>query len=187
MERRRLTGGDRLRLRVAFDVFLEPHQTPDSGGIIMSDSWANEAAKKLKLRTERMAHSQAAMLEKRKLIEEQGPALWRSVREKVKQMCTDLNRECGVQVVTFAVGQTSEISVLFRHGGVSRELKATCAVSTSPDAVEWYYLAEEGEGEIRGQTYSFHVADDRVVFQNSLVPSTPDSIARQMMDGLLNP
>ena len=153
----------------------------------MPEGWSQEAARKLKQRTERITESQAVLLEKRKLIEEQGPALWRLVREKVKQMCADLNAEYGEQVVTFGIGQSSQISILFRHIGVSRQLKAECDISTAPDALQWYYLAEEMDGDPRRQTYAFHVAEGKTIFQSGLVPSTPDSIARQMMDGLLNP
>lgn len=75
----------------------------------MSDNWASEAAKKLKQRDTSQVQRDSAMLERRKLIEEQGPALWLRVRDHVKNLCKELNTEYGEQVAVFRVGQTPRI------------------------------------------------------------------------------
>jgi hypothetical protein len=117
-------------------------------------------------------------------LEEQGPALWRQVREYVKRECGSLNADYGGDIAVVQEGPTHELHVELRHAGNISELNASFDISTSPDALRWSY-AGPATRMARGGQYSLRVNAGTVIFQNSLTPSTPESIARQMLDGLL--
>jgi hypothetical protein len=57
-------------------------------------------------------------------------------------------------------------------------------MSTASDALSWSY---EGENARLGrkEKYTLYPNNGVVAFQNGMARSTPESIARQMLDGLL--
>jgi hypothetical protein len=150
----------------------------------MIQSWASEAAMKLKQRDESHVREYATTLEKRKLIEKQGFPLWREVLDHVKIMCAELNAECGEGIVNVEIYKETDLRVQFRHGDAVSEVRATCEFSPSAHALQWFYLGPAAEVAHPGK-YRFDVSNGVVALQNSRMPSCRESIARQMLDGLL--
>jgi hypothetical protein len=146
----------------------------------MEDNWAAKAASKLRQQDQQNAQNDAVTLEKRKLIEEQGPALWMAVREHVRKLCGELNTDYGQHVVIVQDGPIRELNVQFRHAGRMNTLNAECDMTTAPNALKWSYSSSPVK-----TSYSLYPNNGVVIFQNSMVPSTPVSIARQMLDGLI--
>jgi hypothetical protein len=166
-----------MRLRVALDVSIGPD---GYGGFTVSD-WSRNAADKLRRRLERIDNENAALTEKRKLLEEQGPALWQMVCEQVKKLCDDLNADYQEKVAVVQESSAHALHVELRHAGSMSELNASFNISTGADALKWSFLPPRpAQG-----TYALQINAGRVAFQNSMTPSTPESIARQMLDGLL--
>jgi hypothetical protein len=153
------------------------------GGFNVSD-WSRNAANKLRKRAERKDDENATLAEKRRLLEEQGPALWRQVREHVKRECDSLNADYEEDIAVVQEGPAHKLHVELRHAGNMSELNASFDISTSPDALKWSYAGPAAR-IARGGQYSLQVNAGTVIFQDSLTPSTPESIASQMLDGLL--
>jgi hypothetical protein len=151
----------------------------------MSESWASEAARKLKQRDANQVPERAAMVEKKRLIDRWGPQQWFEVCEHVKTMCNELNVEYGEDVVVVQIAQGGELIVQFRHGDAASEMRGTCDFSPSTDALRWSYTGTGVEGATGG-IYHFDVNNDVVTLRNSIMLSCRESIAKQMLDGLLN-
>jgi hypothetical protein len=151
----------------------------------MCESWASCAAKKLKKRDANQVPERAAMFEKARLIEQQGPHQWHEVCEHVKTMCDELNAEYGDKIVVFHIGQNNDLNVQFRHGDAISQMSAICDFSTSTGALRWSYSSPGVEAVTGGKGY-FDVSNGVATLRNSTTLSCRESIARQILDGLLN-
>jgi hypothetical protein len=149
----------------------------------MSD-WSRGAANKLRERVQREDNESAILVEKRKLLDEQGPGLWQQICEDVKKLCKELNADYGQDIAVVEACSVRDLKVELRHAGNMSELKANFTTSTSPDALKWSYAGPAARMG-RGGQYSLYVDAGRVSFQNSVKASTPESIAKEMLDGLL--
>jgi hypothetical protein len=173
-----------MRLRVALDVSIGLHEGQDFGGFCMSD-WSREAANKLHKRAERKSSENAALTEKRRLMEEQGPGLWQQLCLQVKKLCDELNADYKEDIATVKASSANDLNVELRHVGNMSELNVKFTTSTSADALRWSYAGPAARVG-RGGQRSLSVDAGRIVFQDTLTPSTLESIATQMLDGLLH-
>jgi len=149
----------------------------------MSENWGSDAAIKLRKEVQRKNQEAAVLLEHGKLRQEQAPHLWQEVRQAVKAMCSSLNAEYGEEVAIFQPGQARELNVRLRNpaGGV-HELKATFEPSSSPSALTWNTSGHESNVAQSGK-YALSIENGKVVFGGT----TPDAIAKKMLDSLLLP
>jgi hypothetical protein len=112
-----------MRLRVALDVSIGLHEGQDVAGFCMSD-WSRKAANKLHERAEQKNSENAALTEKRRLMEEQGPGLWQQLCMQVKKLCDELNADYGEDIATVIFCSWSECRVTARweHERTERQL-----------------------------------------------------------------
>jgi hypothetical protein len=171
-----------VRLRLALDISLGLDHTQNYGGFLMSDNWAATAADKLRKRDEAKIQEDAVLLQKDKLRMEQSPALWEEIRNFVKVKCDELNTHYGDNIAEADLGSPTKLTAHILVDRQRRTLTASFHPTSSPKALNWYY---ENKKIIQGSSYGLAVVGDRVVFQSGMAPSTPESIARQMLDGLL--
>ena len=149
----------------------------------MTDDWASEKAKELRQRVAASERRDALQLDHRRLIEEQGPALWQTLREKVKSLCADLNREYHKEVVVFMVTANDQLQVRFSLGGGISELFAEFSVTTG-DALT-YRFAGPAQSQSHGTSYRLYPINGTVHFTRSINATAPEDIAKEMIDGLL--
>ncbi len=162
-----------MRLRWAIDVSLD---ISEFGGIDMSGTWGEDAAEKMRKREQHIEVQNKVLLEKRKLLEEQGPGLWQEVRNQVKKLCAELNSCYGKEIATIRVGQTRELHIELYASGTMSELNASFEPSSSSEALQWSYSGPAAR-IARGGKYYLYVDNGSVVFQNGLDPP-PQSPSR---------
>jgi hypothetical protein len=91
----------------------------------------------------------------------------------------DFNAEYKAEAITLEC-TSHGLNGRFATALTTRELIATFNADASP-ALSWSFL-----GTQQGGKYHLFVSPSgSVIFQDTMVPSTPESISRQMLDGLL--
>jgi hypothetical protein len=168
-----------MRLHLAFDFSLGGQHSDLNGGFMSSD-WAVKAAQNIRKREESEQLSNATLVAKQKILTEQGPSLWKDVCKNIKQLVADFNAEYKAEAITIEC-TSHGLTGRFATALTTRELIATFNVDAYP-VLSWRYdLGTTCAGE-----YHLHVSPSgSVVFQDGMVTSTPESISRQMLDGLL--
>lgn len=151
----------------------------------MSENWGKEAADKLRIQGQRRAQEDAVLLAKQKLRLEQGPGLWNEVRQQIQAMCQSLNLEYGEDIASFVPTSHNELRVQLRVSGSGiREMFVGFMPTSALDALTWRF---EGATSSRGNGghCELGIDGDRVTFQQGRLSYTPESIAKEMLDGLL--
>ncbi len=152
-------------------------------GVIMSE-WAKRAAKRLYEREHKDELANAAMLEKRRLLQEQGLGLWTALRAKARDLCEELNMEVGRVVAVVAHTPSHELRVQLTNSEGMSELIASFRLEMAADAVQWKYAGPAAQRS-RGGKYALIVEDGGTVLGDGRDRTTPDEVAGFMMDGLL--
>jgi hypothetical protein len=166
----------RLRLGMIAEVCVLEN---DGGGVSKMNDWAKDWAKKIKKRHEDRALHGAQFVEEQKLKKEFGPPLWDAVCGEVKKQCEALNHEIGSQILTYELTRHGEISVVGNLDGKRKELRA--AFNPVTGGLNW-----ESAGHKDSLVLSVSSDGTEATFVWGMrVPSTPQSIARQMLDPLL--
>jgi hypothetical protein len=171
----------RLQLAVAFSTGSNEIQ-----GGYMSESWAFEAAERLRKRVAKIEVKEKVLLEKRNLLEEQGPNLWMGLCEAVKQKCLDLNRDYGSVVVRVKDTVSNQLSVRFELEGTITDLTINFHVTSSERALSWGYSSVSGGQYPQGGLCSLFVdLNGRVGFMQTHLSRTPENLAENMLSGLI--
>jgi hypothetical protein len=169
----------RLRLDVTAELCVLEN---DGRGAWQMNDWAKNWAGKIKKRHDDRTLHNAKFVEEQKLKKEFGPPLWATICEEVKTRCEALNNEMNEQILTYQFTRQGEISVIGNLDGKRKELRAAFNQQTS--TINW-------ESAGHRNSLSLKVSDDGTgaAFYGgevTMVPSTPQSIARQMLDPLLD-
>lgn len=138
------------------------------------NDWADAAAAKLRDKEEGQRIKDAKFVEEQRIKKARGTPLWHEVRKLVKQNCEDINRNMGRVVLTFEVVPNSEISIRADIGGKHEWVKAS--FDENQGLLEWnsdnkWFVSVTENGGIG--------------FYWGMVPTTPDSIARQLCNAAL--
>jgi hypothetical protein len=166
-----------MRFRLAFDFSLGGEDSQQHGGIAMSSEWAETAAQHVRERQKAEEEVNAALIEKRKLIAEQGPALWRQVFCRVQELVSEFNAEYKhSSPMTYDNTSTSEFHVRLNTGYLNTTLIATFGVNSSATALQWRY---EG-GKAKGGGCNLNVLPSgKVALYYRLRDTTPNMIAEK--------
>jgi hypothetical protein len=149
----------------------------------MSDGWASEAAARLRSQRESRKQENAVLLEHSNLRKEQGPELWNDLRKQVEAMVDSLNAEYGQPVAVVQCGKSGEFIVrLTADPAKEREMKASFAVSTAANALNWY---TSGHKENSSGKCSLVIQGGKVVFGDQFNAFTVEMIATSMLDALV--
>jgi hypothetical protein len=145
------------------------------------NNWANEWAVKIKRQNDDKAQKNATLVEEQKLKTDLGPVLWAAVREEVNTNCEALNKEMSDKILTYEFTPQGGMSVVGNLNGRGKELRAAFNVETG--TLNWdsagckdsvvLTMSRDGKGATFVPTF---------VRGTQL---TPQSIARQMLDSLL--
>jgi hypothetical protein len=150
----------------------------------MNDSWSKQAAEQLRERVERQAKYDATQAGDKKLMEEYGPALWQELCQYVNELCKEFNKNYGELVLLSEVAPNQVLLVQMRVGGTMSELTATFNISNSTDTLRWSY---HGPAQRTGRagSYALYVSNGRVTFNKGGHAPAIQSIAQEMLDGLV--
>lgn len=152
-------------------------------GVTMSE-WAKRAAKRLYEREHKDEIANAAMLEKRRLLQEHGPSLWFDLCATVSEMCDDLNAELGREAAVIVQPPSSELRVQLTNGEGMSEMIASFRLEAAPDALQWRYAGPAARRS-GGGTYAVIIENGAAVLGDGHDRTTPETVATFMMEGLL--
>jgi hypothetical protein len=172
---------DMMRFRLAIEFSIG-----DRGkwGISMPTDWEAKAAKYLRERSQNIQLEKETRRENRRLIDEQAPGLCSQIREFIKQKISALNRNYGKQVAR-VVDVVDKTDVWLEHDGTTVQLTAKFEYTTAHDAISWSYTGNVAEG-VGGGSCSFYIGNNSTVFlRQGNETKTPESLADEMLDGLL--
>jgi hypothetical protein len=144
--------------------------------------WSERIAGKIDNKAEKKATVNAKVIEKQEIIAQQGPALWDQVRAAVKKNCEDLNRDVKEQVTAVEVTPQSEIRVRANSGASTFWFQANFDLE---NGLVW----NSNTRMASGGHYRLDIDpnDGKAHFyENSWIPSSPDSIARTMIGSLFD-
>jgi len=148
----------------------------------MSDQWTQNLAQKLRDRKQRDAIQDTKFVEKQNLKRKFGPPLWGEVKVAVQKYCNDLNQEMGEPVLSFKPVVSTSIVVTTQtaplmQGGELRTLNATFDADTGRISYD--------SGNYQG-VFDLSIDENgKGQFCSGMVPSAPDSIAREMIGSLM--
>ncbi|WP_058185993.1 hypothetical protein [Terracidiphilus gabretensis] len=170
----------RLQLAVEFST-----GSYGKGVFDMSAKWGAEAADKLRKRVKDKEMRDHVLLENRKLLQEQGPNLWVYVCESVKQKCLELNENYRSVIVRVKDIALNQLDVRFELDGVATDLKVTFEPTSSQKALTWEYSGNAEKNTKNGSCPLFINQAGQVCFQQALLVRTPESLAEEMLNGLI--
>lgn len=172
-----------MNLRVAFEVSAT--YGTGEGGLCMALDWGQKAAERLRSRTINKKRDDDILSEKRRLLQEQSPALWIALCERVKKSAISLNENYRMVIMRVKDVVANRLEVRFEFEGRVTDLTAEFSATTSPDALKWRYSGDVGAHVTDGSCALFVKPDGKVVFQQTLIARAPESLADEMLDGLL--
>ena len=139
--------------------------------------WADNALAKLKRQHEEKQLQDAVFLEKQQVKKAKGMPLWREVRQKVKENCEALNTKAGKSLLRFGVTQEMELIVASeidnRHGQLDAIFDGDAG------RLSWSCGEKSGQWDISVSE------DGSAKFHHGMIPTTTESIAKQMLDALV--
>lgn len=142
------------------------------------NDWSDYALGRLKKQAEDQRLKDQKFLEKQRLKKAHGTPLWHEVRRIAKENAEHLNAKAGREILVFEVTQNTTLKVRANLESGPRTLQALFDGETGK--VEW-----ECEGKA-GAAWNVLIEDDGTPrFYWSLVPTTPASMVKQMLDKLL--
>jgi hypothetical protein len=170
----------RLQLAVEFST-----EHGDTGGFYMATGWGVDAAAKLRARLENKELKNNVLLEKRNLLKEQGPGLWIELCEFAKAKCLELNANYRSVVIRVKDTVLNEMEVLFEWDGVKADVKINFEPTSSRTALTWVYGGQVSKQTKNGSCPLLIDKDGTVGFQQGITSRTPESLAEEMLNGLI--
>lgn len=171
-------------MRFCFAVDLST-ESEIIGGLRMSASWGADRAAQLRKRLADKKADQKVVLENRRLLEEQGPALWMMLTEIVKDMVKDVNANYGSVIIRVKDVIANQLEVRLEFDNRVTDLKVTFSPTTGPNALQWEFCGDVGR-HVKGDSCPLHIQPDgRVVFQQAKMIREPESLAKEMLDNLI--
>lgn len=151
----------------------------------MASNWGAKASERLCRQQQRQQMEKQIRLENRTLIQEQAPNLQIELWEYIKQKCVELNKSYGAVVARVKDTVLNRLDVRLELDGSTRDLTVKFEVTTSQRALQWEYSGDF-DGSAKRDTSSLYIQKDgTVVFRKGEEIRTPESLAEEMLDGLL--
>jgi hypothetical protein len=163
----------RLQLSLSIDLSQAVNSV---GGFSMAD-WADDVLAKLKNQQQQKQLQDAVFLERQQLKKAKGMPLWREVRQRVQENCEALNMKSRKSLLRVGVKHEMELFVASDIEGRHYQLEA----NFDEDAARLSWTC----GEKHGQWDIDVLQDGSVKFTGGMVPTSPESIAKQMLDTLV--
>lgn len=151
----------------------------------MSANWGAETAEKLRNRLQARQLNQKVLLEKRQLLEESGPHLWIELCECVKKKCLELNSNYRSDIIRIKDTVSNQLDVRFEFDDTSADLRIRFEATASPKALTWEYSGQIGKQTKSGSCPLFVDQNGAVSFQQAMTPRSPESLAEEMLNGLI--
>ncbi len=143
----------------------------------MSD-WSEKMASKLKKKSERQNTSDAKFVELQRIKREIGPKLMAAVKSDLASEVKALNVEMGQEIVTLEITPASEISIRANLESGVQFLRAEFEAESGH--LTW--RRRDGSKE----TFEVYASPEaKASFYSGMVPYSSGSIARQMLETLL--
>ena len=162
-----------MNFRLAMTVELNSDK-----GVIHVNDWSDYALGRLKKQQDDQRLKDEKFVAKQKLLKSHGVPLWNEVRKIVIENLMSLNAKAGKQILVTDDTPNSILRVENNLRSTGNLLHITFDEETGK--LEW-----DCEGKKSG-SWELAVSDDGSVrFHWGMVPTTPASIAKQMLDALL--
>ncbi|MGB7282541.1 MAG: hypothetical protein WBE13_09795 [Candidatus Acidiferrum sp.] len=141
--------------------------------------WSQKMANKLRKREESQQVSDAKFVEMQKMKREIGPRLWQAVKSDVLAEGKALNLEYGKEVVTIETTPANELILRAKVEDSSRRLH----VGFDSESAQITWNGPSGMDE----KFEFAIGTDhKPAFYSGMVPYSTGSIARQILETLLD-
>lgn len=141
------------------------------------NDWADYALQKLAKLEQDQHLKDEKLVATQKLLNSRGIAVWHEIRRIVRENIESLNSKAGKRMLLFEVTQNTILRVQNVSNRQGEVLHAT--FDTETGQLEWDCGSQNG-------SWTLSVSDDGGVrFYWGMVPTTPASIAKQMLDALL--
>jgi hypothetical protein len=141
----------------------------------MSD-WSDRALAKLEQRSKSKQHRDEVWLEEQRIKKAQAVPIWHDIRSIVQKHVADFNHKSKSEQLFFEVTQNTELRVRSEIEDHHRFLAATFDEATA----RLTYRCG-----IKHGVWHLTIVDGKVAFHWDNMPVTPDSIAEQMLDALM--
>jgi hypothetical protein len=152
-------------------------QYSSTKGLERMGDWADDVLRKLQQKRAVEHIRDEKFVEQQRIKRAKGVPLWNDVKGKIKARVYALKEKSGEDILVIQSDQPNEITV---RNEVADGLLLLVKFSPESNAIEWSCGNEDKNG------WELVVADDgRAVFHWGMVPTTPDSIAHQMLNALL--
>lgn len=165
----------KVRFGIAGELTLERAR----GGGDMTD-WSKKMADKLKKRSQGQNLKDEKFLETQRMKREVGPRLWEAVRSDVSAEGIALNTEMGREIITTDKTSSHDEIVLVAHtdSGVNRSY-----IRFEPELGKLTWETTKGYKD----TFELAIgSDSKMAFYNGAVPYSSGSIAKQILETLLD-
>lgn len=169
-----------MRLHFAIGFWLEGGNSLQKR-VSMSD-WAKEKVRIINTRLAGEREKISGWVENRKLIEEQGHGLWEHLRQQLSALIAEFNAEFGKEALLIVGKDLNKLDIRFTESNPSAQLLVWFEATTAQNALHWRYPGGKSSGE------DFRLSADAsgvLSFRSGAYSSSPESIAKSMLDGLL--
>jgi hypothetical protein len=144
--------------------------------------WAREAVQKLRERELQEDEKTEALVVRQKLLEEQGQGLWDQLCVHVKELVGEFCEECGSDAIEILSVTSKELKARIGTRLMRRQVVVEFKTTSASDALKWRYEGDKAKGD----ACSLHINDAGAgIFQQAALSRTPESLAREILDGLL--
>jgi len=140
--------------------------------------WSQKMAEKLRKRSEAQTLRSTQFVLEQKLKREIGPSLWQEVTSSIDIEANALNDEMGETIVTVEKATGSELSLVAQLTDMVK--RSTIRFEAEIGKLTW--KNDKGIGDARELGIG---RDGKMAFHSGMVPSTPESISKQILENLL--
>jgi|SRR5271157_521144 len=142
--------------------------------------WSQKMAEKLRKRSEHQSVQDAKFVELQRMKREVGPQLWNSVKSDLRAEGKALNMELGKELIIEGNSPANnEFVVVANHESGAHEARIIFSVETG----RLTYTAGPGKND----TFELSVGQmGPMAFYSGMIPHTTGSIARQILESLLD-
>jgi hypothetical protein len=151
-------------------------------GVFSMSKWAREAVQKLREHEFQEDQKTEALVVRRKLLEEQGQGLWDQLCAHVEKLVGEFSKEYGSDAIEIFSVTSKELKARIGTRLMRRQVVVEFKMTSASDALKWRYEGDKANGDV----CSLHINDAGVgIFQQAALPRTPESLAQEILDGLL--
>jgi hypothetical protein len=162
-------------MKMRFVVEIEASR---EGGL-MTD-WSQRMAERVRKKNEYQSVQDAKFLEKQRMMREVGPHLWNAVKSDLRAEGKALNTELGKELIVEGPGSSNEFVIVAKLDSGVREARILFTLEAGKLT---YVIVGQGKNDALELSVG---QDGKMAFHSSLIARTTGSIAREILESLLD-